>query len=328
MDRTAHADGDTAPSDMGHEQGTSPAALGWGLRQARESQGKSIHDVAHALNLMPRQVEAMEAGQFELLPGPAFVRGFLRNYARHLGVNIEDALATLNMPGGRTVELAPVTNAEGAMPATGGGGRLLGPTLLLVFVLLLALGTGWYFDWFRMVEVEPRAEREHNAVAPAVGMSPMTQPPPEATASVDENGFVSDAPEFAPPAPAPAPMSEADVAEPIVPEAGSAGLEVLEAITLQAADVEATDGSPLVSGLARLVFQVEGESWIQVRDAAGATVFSGTETAGTTRTVEGEAPLSVVVGNAVQVHLEHNGETIDLTPHTRSSGVARLELRE
>ncbi len=55
------------------------AQLGRQLAAARESSGFSIADIARQLKLSPWQVEAMEAGNYERLPGAVFVRGFVRN---------------------------------------------------------------------------------------------------------------------------------------------------------------------------------------------------------------------------------------------------------
>ncbi|HRD34571.1 MAG TPA: DUF4115 domain-containing protein, partial [Rhodocyclaceae bacterium] len=75
----------------------------------------------------------------------------------------------------------------------------------------------------------------------------------------------------------------------------------------------------------QLLFRLRGESWIQVRDASGNTIYMGTGAAGTTRTVQGTPPFAVVVGNATHVAMEHAGKPVDLTPHIRT-GVARLTV--
>jgi len=69
------------------------SAPGARLRQARERRGDSIAEVAQALKLAPRQVDALERGDYEALPGPAFVRGFMRNYARYLNLDPEPLIA-------------------------------------------------------------------------------------------------------------------------------------------------------------------------------------------------------------------------------------------
>ena len=58
--------------------------VGMTLREARERLGMSVHDVAERIKFAPRQVEALEANDFAHLPEAAFLRGFVRSYARVL----------------------------------------------------------------------------------------------------------------------------------------------------------------------------------------------------------------------------------------------------
>lgn len=62
-------------------------AVGKLLVEARETAGLSVDDVAARLRLTPRQVQALESGEMDALPGIAFVRGFLRNYAKLLQID-------------------------------------------------------------------------------------------------------------------------------------------------------------------------------------------------------------------------------------------------
>ena len=56
------------------------------LRKAREAADLSVRDIATALRLEPRTIEALESGSFDELPAPTFVRGYLRGYARAVGL--------------------------------------------------------------------------------------------------------------------------------------------------------------------------------------------------------------------------------------------------
>lgn len=307
------------------------AAVGAQLRRVRENRGETTGDVAHALKLTSRQIEAMEAGRLDLLPGPAFARGFLRNYARYLGVDPAAVLIAFEFEAGaQAVELLPVSNAEGVMP-TGGASRAVQiPAALVAGVLLVAVIAGWYFDWFQMpgepVAVteqvsEPASpgEATHTSEAvavpapgvtsPAVGsvspvLAPMPAPPAVATATAPMN-----------------PIPVAPVAPAGAPAADSAPPANVPAIVPPAPVVEA----PRTDGVAHMVFRFGGESWVEVRDASGAIVYSGISNAGSTRTVQGKPPFALVVGNARQVSLEYRGKPYDLSPHVRVS-VARLTL--
>ena len=68
-----------------HAQGR--ADFGTRLAAARERRGWSINEVASRVRLSPKQVSALERMAVEELPGPVFVRGFLRTYAREVGLD-------------------------------------------------------------------------------------------------------------------------------------------------------------------------------------------------------------------------------------------------
>ena len=57
-------------------------SAGTRLRLAREAAQLTLDDVAQQLKLARRQVVALESDDVAALPGPTFVRGFIRNYAR------------------------------------------------------------------------------------------------------------------------------------------------------------------------------------------------------------------------------------------------------
>ena len=65
---------------------TGDVSPGERLRNAREAAGLSIRDIATTLRLEPRTIEALESGSFDELPAPTFVRGYLRGYARVVGL--------------------------------------------------------------------------------------------------------------------------------------------------------------------------------------------------------------------------------------------------
>jgi cytoskeleton protein RodZ len=57
------------------------------LRQARESNGWSLAEVALKLNLTVSSLSNLEAGAFDKLPGHTFARGYIRAYAKLLGMD-------------------------------------------------------------------------------------------------------------------------------------------------------------------------------------------------------------------------------------------------
>jgi cytoskeleton protein RodZ len=65
------------------------------LARAREAAGMSLEEAARQLKFAPRQLEALESGQLDRLPGGTFARGMLRSYARLLRLAPEPLLALI-----------------------------------------------------------------------------------------------------------------------------------------------------------------------------------------------------------------------------------------
>lgn len=62
------------------------------FRKARESKSLSLEDVANVTKISTRMLQAIEAEHFDLLPGGVFNKGFIRAYAKHLGLDSEEAV--------------------------------------------------------------------------------------------------------------------------------------------------------------------------------------------------------------------------------------------
>lgn len=282
-----------------------PAANGIGRRlsRAREARGLSVGDAAQALKLTLKQVEALEGDHFERLPGPAFARGFLRNYARLVQLDAEPLIAEFDAAyAGSQVELRQLSNAQGALP-TGARGRGPSPlpAALVAAGLLTVVVTGWYFDWFRQPELEaPLATTSAPVVlAPAVPAPTLAEAAPGAAGA--EAGAK---PAGEPPAPVAAPATPASPSVLTAADAPAGGLD----------------------GLQRLTFGFDQEAWVEVRDASGEIIYSRIGAAGSSQEVQGRGPFAVVIGNAQNVHLSQNGKPVDLVPYTKVS-VARLSLQ-
>ena len=94
-----------------------------------------------------------------------------------------------------------------------------------------------------------------------------------------------------------------------------------EGLANPGAGAEAAETGPRM--VIRMIF--EQDSWVEIKDRNGNTVFGQLNAAGSRRSASGEPPLSIVVGNAAGVRLFQGEKSVDLAPHTRVD-VARLIL--
>jgi hypothetical protein len=98
--------------------------LGDQLRRAREAKSLSLDEAERATGIRRRFLQAMEEGRFDLLPGEIQLRGFLRNYAKHVGLNGEELLAIYE----RRTRPAPAIPAAPVRPAVRSAGPAFTPT--------------------------------------------------------------------------------------------------------------------------------------------------------------------------------------------------------
>ncbi|MCB1886772.1 MAG: helix-turn-helix domain-containing protein [Rhodocyclaceae bacterium] len=333
---------------------------------AREARGLTVGDVAFSLKLNPRQVEALETDRFDLLPGRAFARGFLKNYARYLELDPQPLLDAIEQADGvGAMELSPVSNAQGTMPSPDARLRpSVFPAALVALALVVVVAAGWYFDWFQQPEIvaeapEAAITRDNPAFsAPAVApplqgipaavevlpAQPVVQVPAESPAqesapdgaaatppsegTIPADGMVTGGTD----APAPAPdAATGNAAEPTIPPAEPAPRSEATESAAPASDRTAAGAPALpatetrVAGQKSLVFRFGDDAWVEVKDGSGRIIMSRIGKSGTVEELQGKPPFSLVIGNAAKVTLQHEGEAVDLAPHTRVS-VARLTL--
>jgi cytoskeleton protein RodZ len=264
----------------------------------------SISDVARHLKLTPAQVEALEEGAYERLPGRVFVRGFLRNYAKLLGVDPQPLLRRIEheMPQPRVVQEAPHQH-EAVMP-TGEKSRvpLYGGIIAIVIAALAAYEFGF--------NAPPATEGETavTAAAPAPATDPSAAPDTPAAAVQAK----------------PQPPGIASASLPSPGPAGAGGAPLDPALSASAAQGQRAPAPR--PGERELHFRFEMESWVEIRDRNDRVIFSKLNRAGAEERVSGTPPLKLVVGNARGVKLNYGDESIDLTPHIGVT-VARLTLQ-
>jgi cytoskeleton protein RodZ len=298
-------------SEQGNRSAATPSpSLGTMLREARERLGLSVADVAAQIKFAPRQIEALEADDFKHLPEAAFLRGFVRSYAKILHLDLQPLLTALPQAKEATTELIP-PSVEVPYPAEHVPQRqtlvMLGAALLLA---VIALGFSvWHFTNplrhstgakietqvplpdEKQVIAEPPVQK-HNSVA----SSDSAEPKRESSATVVQSSV----------RPAKTRSSQAELQS-------------------ETADSGNKDDAATQTTTLRLVF--DEESWTEITDKDGKIISSQVNPRGSELNVEGHLPLSLVIGHAATTHLYQDGEPVDLTPYINSSSVvARIIL--
>lgn len=279
-----------------------PKSLGQIFAAERERQGLSRPDVAQRLHMSAYQIEAIETADYARLPHGTFLRGFVRNYAKALGIAAEPVLALLpEGPGERKPGIVVPTQGIRFDPI---GERLQSPyvkaaTLAVVAVAVAFAAMYW---WLFIRPTPPGAGARKPPVEAVPAAAPQFQLP-EAAAK---------APVVAPPPPEPARIEAKPVPKKV--ETAKPAAQAKKPEPLKAA----AEGSTLK-------FRFKGASWVEIRDAKGRVLLSKLNAPGSETEVSGKPPFKVVVGNAPEVQLFYNDHEFDLEPHTKVA-VARFTV--
>jgi cytoskeletal protein RodZ len=90
------------------------ASIGEQLKQIREDKNIPLEEVANATKISKRYLQAIEEGNYSLIPGQTYVIGIIRNYARYLGLDpkpIIEQYSKLILP--NDDDIKPVTMTRG-----------------------------------------------------------------------------------------------------------------------------------------------------------------------------------------------------------------------
>ncbi|KAA0985425.1 RodZ family helix-turn-helix domain-containing protein [Pseudomonas sp. ANT_J28] len=320
------------------------------LRQARESNGWSLAEVALKLNLTVNSLSNLEAGAFDKLPGHTFARGYIRAYAKLLGMDQTVLVQQFDQSTG--------TDSQGSNVHS--LGRIEEPVrvshtiLRIVSLLLLFAVIGGGFVWWQdqtslrtkdLTSLSP----EHVEVEGADGTTqihPLDEPEDQAVAEGQAEGSTSlalpqaenssEAPAAAeatapPTAPAaPAPVAPTHSIAPVVatlttPSPTAPVVSAPPASASVTPTIPAPAAAAPVAGQGQVQLQFTADCWTQVTDGSGKVLLSGLKRKGENVSVSGKPPFSVRLGFARGAQVSYNGQVVDVALFT-SGETARLKL--
>jgi cytoskeletal protein RodZ len=120
------------------------ADVGTRLRDERERRGIGIDEIEAETRIRAKFLLAIEEGRFDVLPGPAYVRAFVRGYAEQLGLDPQELVAELNARPDMAADVAVVPPRQVArVPLLDRSGRigawLLAAVIVVVVILYLVV---------------------------------------------------------------------------------------------------------------------------------------------------------------------------------------------
>lgn len=328
--------------------GTTRANPGETLRQERENKGWSTAQVAGQLNLTENALRQLEQGSFDQLPGHTFARGYIRAYAKLLGMDQAQMVTAFDQYTG--------TDASGSNVQA--LGRVVEPVrlsrnLLRLFSLaLLAVLIGFGYFWWQERSARPAEtgslNMEHVEVESADGTTEIhtldepedqavaedqANTPPVPSEPAGDSGTAEAPAEGTPPATAapvapgtPAVPEAAQAPAPAVPAPAQPPAAQQPAVPANPAAPAEAPAAPVVAAAGQGVVKVQftADCWTQVTDADGKVILEGLKRKGDSLEVAAKAPVQLRLGFAQGAQVSYNGQPVEVTP--ARGGTARLKL--
>jgi cytoskeleton protein RodZ len=271
-------------------------SFGENLRREREMRGVSLQEISDATKIGVRMLQAMEADQFDKLPGGIFTRSFVRAYVRYLGLDEEAVMAELQLAAPSVAQPADLGRMNQQHPFKEEKQSLAG--LLTVLVVLLVIAGGYAYYHFERRQVRTQAGRSQTGPPSAPSASSAAAPTQPAESSRAPGGA-------APPA-----SGRPEVAN-----------------HSQAVPVSATTSPPgAANGLVLQVAATE-ESWVAV-ECDGKPATQRTMQPNEIQTFHARSSFDLISGNAEGVILTLNGKTLDPLGHRGETKKVHLTIKD
>ncbi|GLR07236.1 transcriptional regulator [Vibrio hyugaensis] len=297
------------------------------LKNKRESLGMTQKHVADRLRLRVSVIEDIENNRFEAQQVTTFTRGYLRSYAKLVGLDEKIVLAALEQTS--EVHVKPQeTEMQSFSRKTKHekhNSRIMLLTWAIAIVITGISGAWWWQNQqensLAQVVTESSSETEQTADDADIDLMSadelIASTPAEVAPVVEVTEAVSSADET---------VSKAESAVAATEEAVTEAVAEEPVAVIEDAQATQEPMTPVVpEGMTLLTMKFKADCWIQVKDSNGKTLVSGTRKPGQDVELAGKAPFKVILGAPEGVTMTFASEPVDLSGYT-SGKVARFTL--
>lgn len=325
------------------EQAPEPEIIGPGeiLKKAREAKGVTLEDMAAKLHLKSVAIANLEADDYDESISLTFTKGYLKLYAKHIGVDEGEVLSAFEKQNTKNKEPAKLQSFSRRVANQASDDRLMFVTYLVV-AAVIALVVVW---WWQQSTTET-ASLSNSAIAPTeittTDLQEEAPQEPEQQPSTDLFLAQSSASEeeTSPALETPTAAYDSNTADQLATDVIDTADELAQAAEqrqpeddLIVADAALTDtqtDSELPTEVAavslandelpaeevqliELVFTFSDDCWMNLTDATGEAIAYGVKKSGRVMTVEGVPPFEVTLGAPAVVQISYDGSDVDMS---------------
>jgi cytoskeleton protein RodZ len=308
------------------------------LKEARIAMKLSVEDVASQLNFTVSMVKNIEADLYnEKLPA-TYTRGYLKNYAKLVGVPVEEVLASYEMLGIANSQRAEMQSFSKKTKREAENNRLMWITYFIVFVLI-ASTIIWWFQQSQLAstpsQVVSKPQVKNTAITDkkvstvttsteqlssttvANEKSPLSAESSSSDVVLNEQTSVNSEAELTTEDAVELPTASSDENDNIN--------ETTAEPTVKLLDADVSSKNNVTEQYVKVVFTFSGDCWVNIYDATGERVAWGVKKSGYVMTIEGVPPFNVTLGKPDLVSIVYNDEAVD-TSQFKAGNIAKFTL--
>ncbi len=289
------------------------------LSEQRERLGLTHRDVADQLKISETTIVWLEQGEFEKIGAPTYVRGYISNYAKAVGLDPREVLQDVSIQHTSDARLSlPESMLPSPMMRVRSGSSHLGKYALGT-VLLGTLGVSL---WFVVDKLKSPMPMEPAGIARAENSLGVDDESPEQritfSSLIPQAGALDAGKDNV----------SAEGGPMVLPAVEDQGEDnVINAVDLDATAIEpldadaqslSQDATASVQGLYQLNYELSEPAWVEVHTVDGERLVYDLKPAGSHRVASDKA-VHIRIGNADKASLTINGETINVQSHSRNN---------
>jgi cytoskeleton protein RodZ len=259
------------------------------LSEARKKLLLSAEDVSKRLNFRTHLVDEIEKDIFDPLLPATFNRGYLRNYAKLVGVDIDEVLSAYDMLGVAEVQRSEMQSFSNLVEKKVEHSRLMWISYLIV-ALLVGLMVLWWFQ------------------EPKLSVNLFEQLNPEQQTSNNASNLVNDKVDEK--------IDQKSIEESTLPKTDAIETDSqknVEVVAESQIESKVSVETELVADISTVVFTFSGDCWVNIYDATGERIAWGVKKLGYVMTITGKAPLKVTLGKPELAAIAFNGKQVDMS---------------
>lgn len=298
------------------------------LSRARERMGLTQETVAERLCLKVSTVKEIEQDIHPAGVEPTFLRGYIRLYARMVGITENDIAPFLksDVPA-QSPNVSPMQSYSLGKKRKKREGWLMKLTWLIVIVLIAMVGIWWWQEHNAQQKDLLTMANQNEALVQQSNSEPVNNIAVDMPLVTDNSAAQTDP--LVDPAPVladtqPATNTDAEGVRTIpLPNAP----QTTPSVDRAQADASQTTDMPAATGNG-LTLSFSGQCWLEIRDANNKVLFSGMKNGGDKLELDGAQPYRLNIGAPANVTVQFQGKDVDLSRFIKAKRSAKFKLPE